>query len=159
MKKHLLVSYAWSINNIGDMGIQGGLFTLLKEKFPDLDVKLINYLPESDPAYAHYKEVLPPYNPRGEVLPMPFFDLIAGDPMPDAASEAIRDAKIKGNAWNALIARHGKLKLEQFRTGTISSFDAEALVRVGLYIKLRFPEKIFIFLFTNNNLTSFISSI
>ena len=47
--------------------------------------------------------------------------------MPDAASEAIRDAKIKGNAWNALIARHGKLKLEQFRTGTISSFDAEAL--------------------------------
>lgn len=127
MKKHLLVSYAWSINNIGDMGIQGGLFTLLKEKFPDLDVKLINYLPESDPAYAHYKEVLPPYNPRGEVLPMPFFDLIAGDPMPDAASEAIRDAKLKGNAWNALIARHGKLKLEQFRTGTISSFDAEAL--------------------------------
>ena len=47
--------------------------------------------------------------------------------MPDAASEAIRDAKIKGNSWNALIARHGKLKLEQFRTGTISSFDAEAL--------------------------------
>ena len=128
MKKHLLVSYAWSINNIGDMGIQGGLFTLLKELSPDLAVKLINYLPESDPAYAHYKEVLPPYNPKGEVLPMPFFDLIAGDPMPDAASEAIRNAQVKGNAWNNLVARHGKLKLEQFRTGTISSFDAEVLV-------------------------------
>ena len=128
MKKHLLVSYAWSINNIGDMGIQGGLFTLLKEQSPDLAVKLINYLPESDPAYAHYKEVLPPYNPKGEVLPMPFFDLIAGDPMPDAASEAIRKAQVKGNAWNNLVSRHGKLKLEQFRTGTISSFDAEALV-------------------------------
>ena len=128
MKKHLLVSYAWSINNIGDMGIQGGLFTLLKELAPDLKVKLINDLPESDPAYAHYKEVLPPYNPNGDVLPMPFFDLIAGDPMPDAASEAIRNAQIKGNAWNALVARHGKLKLEQFRTGTISSFDAEVLV-------------------------------
>lgn len=128
MKKHLLVSYAWSINNIGDMGIQGGLFTLLKERSPELAVKLINYLPESDPAYAHYKEVLPPYNPKGEVLPMPFFDLIAGDPMPDAASEEIRNAKVKGNAWNALVARHGKLKLEQFRTGTISSFDAEKLI-------------------------------
>ena len=128
MKKHLLVSYAWSINNIGDMGIQGGLFTLLKELSPDLAVKLINYLPESDPAYAHYKEVLPPYNPKGEVLPMPFFDLIAGDPLPDAASEEIRNAKVKGNAWNNLVARHGKLKLEQFRTGTISSFDAEKIV-------------------------------
>jgi len=71
--------------------------------------------------------VLPPYNPKGEVLPMPFFDLIAGDPMPDAASEAIRNATVKGNAWNNLVARHGRLKLEQFRTGTISSFDAEIL--------------------------------
>ena len=25
--KHLLVTYAWSINNIGDMGIQAGLMT------------------------------------------------------------------------------------------------------------------------------------
>lgn len=149
MKKHLLVSYAWSINNIGDMGIQGGLFTLLKEKSPDLAVKLINYLPENDPAYAHYKEVLPPYNPKGEVLPMPFFDLIAGDPMPDAASESIRNAGVKGNAWHNLVSRHGKLKLEQFRTGTISSFDAEKLTddllnRFPLEImedlKLHFPD-------------------
>ena len=139
MKKHLLVSYAWSINNIGDMGIQGGLFTLLKEQSPDLAVKLINYLPESDPAYAHYKEVLPPYNPKGEVLPMPFFDLIAGDPMPDAASEEIRNAKVKGSAWSNLVARHGKLKLEQFRTGTISSFDAE---RLADDILNRFPLEI-----------------
>ncbi|MBO5791613.1 MAG: polysaccharide pyruvyl transferase family protein [Lentisphaeria bacterium] len=149
MKKHLLVSYAWSINNIGDMGIQGGLFTLLKEKSPDLAVKLINYLPENDPAYAHYKEVLPPYNPKGEVLPMPFFDLIAGDPMPDAVSESIRNAGVKGNAWHNLVSRHGKLKLEQFRTGTISSFDAEKLTddllnRFPLEImedlKLHFPD-------------------
>ena len=149
MKKHLLVSYAWSINNIGDMGIPGGLFTLLTEKSPDLAVKLINYLPATDPAYAHYKEVLPPYNPKGEVLPMPFFDLIAGDPMPDAASESIRNAGVKGNAWHNLVSRHGKLKLEQFRTGTISSFDAEKLTddllnRFPLEImedlKLHFPD-------------------
>ena len=82
MKKHLLVTYAWSINNIGDMGIQGGLFTLLRKQAPGLPVKLINYLPERDPAYAYYKQALPPYNPDGEVLPMPFFDLIGGDPCP-----------------------------------------------------------------------------
>ena len=45
MKKHLLVTYAWSINNIGDMGIQAGLMTLLREKCPGLPVKLMSYLP------------------------------------------------------------------------------------------------------------------
>lgn len=126
-RKHLLVTYAWSINNIGDMGIQAGLFTLLHRQHPGLPVKLISYLPEEDPAYRHYHNVLPHYNPDGDVLPMPFFDLIGGDPLPDAASEAIRDTTIKGTAWKKLQARHGVLALEQFRNGTTSSFTAEKI--------------------------------
>ena len=53
MKKHLLVTYAWSINNIGDMGIQAGLMTLLREKCPGLPVKLMSYLPENDYSIAN----------------------------------------------------------------------------------------------------------
>ena len=139
MKKHLLVTYAWSINNIGDMGIQGGLFTLLRKQAPGLPVKLINYLPERDPAFAYYKRALPPYNPDGEVLPMPFFDLIGGDPLPDAASEDIRSAQVKGHAWRALCARYGKVKLDQFRTGVLSSFEAE---RIADDLLDRFPLEI-----------------
>ena len=30
-QKHLLVSYTWSIANIGDMGIHSGLLTLFRE--------------------------------------------------------------------------------------------------------------------------------
>ena len=126
-RRHLLVTYAWSINNIGDMGIQAGLFTLLRQQHPGLPVKLISYLPEDDPACRHYRQVLPQYNPDGEVLPMPFFDLIGGDPLPDAASEAISQTAVKGSAWKSLQQRHGALTLEQFRTGIVSSHTAEAI--------------------------------
>ena len=75
MKKHLLVTYAWSINNIGDMGIQAGLMTLLREKCPGLPVKLMSYLPENDECYRHYRDVLP----EGmSIIPLPghFFDMV-----------------------------------------------------------------------------------
>ena len=96
MRKHLLVTYAWSINNIGDMGIQAGLMTLLREKCPGLPVKLMSYLPENDECYRHYRDVLPEYNPDGQVIPMPFFDLIGADPVPGAASAALENAAVRG---------------------------------------------------------------
>lgn len=126
-RKHLLVTYAWSINNIGDMGIQAGLFSLWRHQHPGIPLKLVSYLPEEDPAYRHYHDVLPQYNPDGEVLPMPFFDLIGGDPLPDAASAAIGATAVKGKAWKQLQQRHGALALEQFRNGCVSSRTADAI--------------------------------
>ena len=140
MKKHLLVTYAWSINNIGDMGIQAGLMTLLREKCPGLPVKLMSYLPENDECYRHYRDVLPEYNPDGQVIPMPFFDLIGADPVPEAASAALENAVVRGKAWKALRSRWPDFKLEQFRTGTLPSFEAEKLADDLLN---RFPLEIF----------------
>ncbi len=40
-RKHVLVSYTWSINNIGDMGIHTGLLTLFKDKMPDVLIYII----------------------------------------------------------------------------------------------------------------------
>lgn len=140
MKKHLLVTYAWSINNIGDMGIQAGLMTLLREKCPGLPVKLMSYLPENDECYRHYRDVLPEYNPDGQVIPMPFFDLIGADPVPGAASAALENAVVRGKAWKALRSRWPDFKLEQFRTGTLPSFEAEKLADDLLN---RFPLEIF----------------
>lgn len=139
-RKHLLVTYAWSINNIGDMGIQAGLFTLWHQQHPGIPIKLVSYLPEDDPAYHHYHNVLPQYNPDGEVLPMPFFDLIGGDPLPDAASAAISTTAVRGKAWRQLQQRHGALTLEQFRSGCVSSLTAEAIADDLLN---RFPLELF----------------
>ncbi len=147
--KHLLLTYAWSINNIGDMGIQAGMMELLKKQCPGLPVKLITYLPESDECYTHYRDALPEYNELCEVLPMPFFDLIGSDPLPGAASAEIEKIQVKGQAWANLQKRWSPVKLEQFRNGTLSSFEAAKLAddllnRFSLEIfedmKIHFPK-------------------
>ena len=119
MKKHLLVTYAWSINNIGDMGIQAGLMTLLREKCPGLPVKLMSYLPENDECYRHYRDVLPEYNPDGQVIPMPFFDLIGADPVPGAASAALENAVVRGESVES-----APFPLAGFQTGTVPHRNA-----------------------------------
>ncbi|MGI6355259.1 MAG: polysaccharide pyruvyl transferase family protein [Lentisphaerae bacterium] len=138
--KHLLVTYAWSINNIGDMGIQAGLMTLLRQICPEVPVKLMSYLPREDDAWTYYRDALPPYNPQCQVLPMPFFDFIAGDPLPDAASEATRNLQVKGRAWGNLVQRHSRVRLEQFRNGTLPARQAEAICE---YLLERFPLEVF----------------
>lgn len=138
--KHLLVTYAWSINNIGDMGIQAGLMTLLKEVCPEVPVKLMSFLPREDEAWTYYRDALPPYNPQCQVLPMPFFDFIAGDPLPDAASEATRNLRLKGKAWGNLLQRHSAVRLEQFRNGTLPARQAEEICEDLLD---RFPLEVF----------------
>jgi len=138
--KHLLVTYAWSINNIGDMGIQAGLMTLLKQVCPQVPVKLMSFLPKEDEAWKYYRDVLPPYNPQCEVLPMPFFDFIGGDSLPEAASEATRNLTIKGTAWKNLVQRHSMVRLEQFRNGTLPARQAKDICDDLLD---RFPLEVF----------------
>ena len=118
--KHVLVSYTWSINNIGDMGIHTGLLTLFKDKMPEVPVTMLNVFKEDSDNFRYYKENLPTYHPLFDLVSSPFMRIIGGDPY-TKRDEAPRE----GTARAKLEARWGKFKLEQFRQGCITSFDAE----------------------------------
>jgi polysaccharide pyruvyl transferase WcaK-like protein len=115
MEKHLLVTYSWSMNNIGDIGITPGLLNMIGREKEELPVKVFAWQTEDDPAYAVARDYLPRYKKNCEVLPMPFFDS-QGD-----------DAQESG-AWLGLVSRWGKSKLESFRKGTLTSYESALLV-------------------------------
>jgi hypothetical protein len=115
MEKHLLVTYSWSMNNIGDIGITPGLLHMIGREKEELPVKVFAWQTEDDPAYAVARDYLPRYKKNCEVLPMPFFDS-QGD-----------DAQESG-AWLGLVSRWGKSKLESFRKGTLTSYESALLV-------------------------------
>ena len=118
--KHVLVSYTWSINNIGDMGIHTGLLTLFKDKMPEVPVTMLNVFKEDSDNFQYYKKNLPTYHPLFDLVSSPFMRIIGGDPYTKRG-----EAPCEGTARAKLEARWGKFKLEQFRQGCITSFDAE----------------------------------
>ena len=119
-RKHVLVSYTWSINNIGDMGIHTGLLTLFKDKMPDVPVTMLNISGENSDNFRYYQKNLPTYHPLFDLVASPFKRIIGADPYTP------RDSRpCEGTARAKLEARWGKFKLEQFRQGCITSFDAE----------------------------------
>ena len=115
MSKHLLITYAWSVNNIGDMGITPGLLNLLAETKPDLPVKIFSWLPEKDPGYLKTKKYLPRYSKDCEVFPMPFVAVDGG-------------GMLKGKAWKTFEKRWGAWKLESFQKGILTTLESEAIV-------------------------------
>jgi polysaccharide pyruvyl transferase WcaK-like protein len=115
MQKHLLVTYSWSVNNIGDIGITPGLLNMISKEKPDLPVKVMSWLPENDPGYIKTKAYLEGYKANCEVLPMPFVAADAG-------------GLNKGTAWQAFEQRWGASKLESFRRGILTTFESEAIV-------------------------------
>ena len=119
-RKHVLVSYTWSINNIGDMGIHTGLLTLFKDKMPEVPVTMLNISGENSDNFRYYQKNLPTYHPLFDLVASPFKRIIGADPYTP------RDSRpCEGTARAKLEARWGKFKLEQFRQGCITSFDAE----------------------------------
>ena len=115
MSKHLLITYSWSVNNIGDIGITPGLLSMIKQEKPELPVKVLSWLPESDPGYAKTKDYLPQYKDNCEVLPMPFV-------VSDGGGMA------KNKTWQKFEQRWGSSKLESFRKGTLTTYESEAIV-------------------------------
>jgi len=113
--KHLLVTYSWSVNNIGDMGITPGLLNMVTREKPELPVTVMSWLPESDPGYVKTKTFLEGYKANCKVLPMPFVTADAG-------------GLEKGAAWQAFEARWSASKLNSFRQGTLTTFESEAIV-------------------------------
>jgi len=115
MKKHLLVTYSWSVNNIGDIGITPGLLNMVTKQKPDLPVTVLSWLPQADPGYQKTKVFLEGYKNNCRVLPMPFVTTDGG-------------GLEKGRAWQAFEGRWGAGKLESFRQGTLTTFESEAVV-------------------------------
>jgi polysaccharide pyruvyl transferase WcaK-like protein len=115
MKKHLLITYSWSMNNIGDIGITPGLLNMINREKEDLPVKILAWQTENDPAYQLAKDYLPQYKKNCKVLPMPFFDSEGDKPQ-------------QNQAWKNLVERWGNAKLESFRKGTLTSYESEAVV-------------------------------
>jgi polysaccharide pyruvyl transferase WcaK-like protein len=115
MSKHLLITYSWSVNNIGDIGITPGLLNMINREKPELPVKVFSWLPENDPGYLKTKNYLPQYKKNCEVLPMPFVVADGG-------------GMTKGKAWQNFEQRWGCSKLESFRKGTLTTYESEAIV-------------------------------
>jgi polysaccharide pyruvyl transferase WcaK-like protein len=113
--KHLLITYSWSVNNIGDIGITPGLLNMVKREKPELPVKVFSWLPESDPGYDKTRNYLPNYKENCEVLPMPFVAIDGG-------------GMIKAEAWKNFEQRWGNSKLESFRKGALTTFESEGIV-------------------------------
>ena len=120
-QKHLLVSYTWSISNIGDMGIHTGLLTLFREKMPEVPVTMLNMFKEDTENFQYYKKNLPAYHPLFDLVSSPFKRIIGTAPYSDPPFAP------EGTARAKLESRWGCFKLEQFRQGCITSFEAEAL--------------------------------
>ena len=129
MSKHLLITYSWSIDNIGDIGITPGLLNMIKQEKPELPVKVFSWLPENDPGYIKTKDYLPQYNNNCEVLPMPFVAADGG-------------GMVRGRAWSNFEQRWGSWKLESFRKGTLTTYESEAIVEdiLNRYSKELFDE-------------------
>ena len=115
MKKHLLITYSWSVNNIGDIGITPGLLNMIGQEKPELPVKVLSWLPGSDAGYIKTKDYLPQYKKNCEVLPMPFV-------VSDGGGMA------KNKAWLNFEQRWGASKLASFRKGTLTTYESEAIV-------------------------------
>lgn len=115
MLKHLLVTYSWSVNNIGDIGITPGLLNMVTRERPELPVTVLSWLPKDDPGYHKTKTLLEGHKSNCQVLPMPFVTTDGG-------------GLEKGMAWQAFEARWGAGKLESFRQGTLTTFESEAVV-------------------------------
>lgn len=114
MSKHLLVTYSWSVNNIGDMGITPGLLNMVTMEKPELPVTVMSWLPERDPGFIKTKNFLEGYKSNCKVLPMPFVAMDAG-------------GLEKGDAWQAFEKRWGADRLHSFRHGTLTTFESESM--------------------------------
>jgi polysaccharide pyruvyl transferase WcaK-like protein len=114
MNKHLLITYSWSVNNIGDIGITPGLLNLINEEKPDLPVKVLAWQPEEDPDFQKIKTYLPKYKSNCDVYPMPFLNRIGENASPTGA-------------WSAFVKRWGAHKIESFRKGCLTSYESEAM--------------------------------
>ncbi|OGV34100.1 MAG: hypothetical protein A2020_09445 [Lentisphaerae bacterium GWF2_45_14] len=113
--KHLLITYSWSMNNIGDIGITPGLLNIIGRADKSLPVKVIAWQPESSSDFQNVKDYLPNYKENCEVLPMPFV-LEEGSGMKHF------------QAWRRFEERWGKSKLESFRRGILTSFESQDVV-------------------------------
>lgn len=115
--RHLLITYTWSINNIGDIGITPGLLSMVNRHYPDWRVHVLTSQPAGDSAVEYLREYLPKYHPC-DLGPNPFSHRL-GTPgeVPEGAQ-----------AWGAFHDRWGEHKLRAFAFGCLDAENSQAIV-------------------------------
>lgn len=112
---HLLVTFPWSTQNIGDIAITPGLLGLIREVHPDLPTVVITSREADTDNYRILRDYLPRYLPGCKTIGYPFkLRPVAG---------AVEGGA--GSAWRAFQGRWGASRLRGFENGTLSARIAE----------------------------------
>ncbi|MCX6906487.1 MAG: polysaccharide pyruvyl transferase family protein, partial [Verrucomicrobia bacterium] len=126
---HLLITFPWSTQNIGDIAITPGLLSLIQEVHPNLPTVVITSREANTDNYRTLRDYLPRYLPGCKTVGYPFklrLDPKAknGDP---------------GSAWRAFHQRWGASQLRGFENGTLS---ARIAARIADDILNRLPKEV-----------------
>ncbi len=70
--RHIVVTYAWSYSNIGDIGITPGLLTLLERYVPEARVTIVSNARDDARATENHRAFLGRYFPDAKVIGTPF---------------------------------------------------------------------------------------
>lgn len=135
-QKHLLITFTWSINNIGDIGITPGLLNLIDKRYPEMPTVVMTYQyavegescsKESDElmkqqfsgaeAVEYLKNYLPQFHQPGRVLATPFAPRLG----------TAQDKGKPGSAWEAFHNRWGETQLIRFENGSLQADKAAAI--------------------------------
>ncbi len=109
--RHLLITFPWSIANIGDIAITPGLLSLIQQTHPGLPTVIFTSSADTSGNYSVLKDYLPQYMPGCKVLGYPF--------------RLVYNAKTQegqpGSAWRAFRQRWGESALRAFENGSSSA--------------------------------------
>jgi len=111
--RHILITYSWSMSNIGDMAISPGLLHLLKRHLPDCPRVLVTSQNAAEPEHQRARDYLTARFPDLRVIANPFAALVS--PGAKSATRQKLLARWPGEA-------------ETFERGTVPAHKVEAMV-------------------------------
>jgi len=126
--RHLLVTFPWSIENIGDIAITPGLLSLIQEAHPGLPTVVVASRDANSSNYRVLCDYLPRYLPGCRTLGYPF----------RLPPETAKSEGVSGSAWRAFCQRWGASQLRGFENGTLS---ARIAAQVADDLLNRFPKE------------------
>lgn len=127
----ILLTYSWSVNNIGDMGITVGLLNLLRDNMPDAKPTVVSLYGRGHGEHSGFERTqkfLHQQRPDVPLLPNPFM------PPDDEGTDAHRlDLPEAGTCQPPVVLklveqRWGRERMEAFALGDLPLAEAQAMV-------------------------------
>jgi polysaccharide pyruvyl transferase WcaK-like protein len=128
-QRHLLITFPWSTQNIGDIAITPGLLSLIQEAHPGMPAVIITSREADTDNYRTLRDYLPRYLPGCKTIGYPF--KLRLDPQAKSGDS--------GSAWRAFHLRWGASQLRGFENGTLS---ARIAARIADDILNRLPKEV-----------------